>query len=131
MSNLKKVNLPRLFRSIAEKLEATPTFLSDLEKFIENYPAETTAKKELIDIDIWQLFEKGSGEFEKAMADLSIPQLIHIIRKNNLDASKLSHKWKSKEKLVELIKSRTEERKNKGAIFLGYDVQKANLLVYR
>jgi hypothetical protein len=68
------------------------------------------------------LQQQGIEGLNKVLLSLDEKQLIKIIQMNNLDTSKLSHKWKNKIKLIKLIKERAIDRTSKGDAFLDLGV---------
>src|SRR5437868_6882812 len=115
--------LAERLRMVADQIENNPTFLSQFDSFMKGISTPNSKKevKEEPFMDIWDFHAKmDKDEFLKKLNELNIGQLVKIIQKNGLDQSKLSHKWKNKEKLIELIKERILDRTNKGKIFLEY-----------
>lgn len=113
-------------RKIAIIMEKEPKFLEDLERWLEKYEA-SSKKKSIGDhdkdtpVDIFNVYSKeGKDGLASTLKALELPELRKIIISNNLDPSKLSHKWKDKEKIINLILERTAARSNKGRAFINY-----------
>jgi hypothetical protein len=111
---------------VANKLENESDFLSKLEHFLSGENKlkkndEINIKNDFI--DIWPILQQqGIEGLNKVLLSLDEKQLIKIIQMNNLDTSKLSHKWKNKIKLIKLIKERAIDRTSKGDAFLDLGV---------
>jgi hypothetical protein len=119
-----KLRIAKVLIKIGEKLESDKFFLSQLEKFVEDKKEDSLKEKleNLIDVDIFDVYSNESVEnFKEILNNLTIENLIRIIKKNNFDTSKLSHKWKDKNRLVNLIIERVKTRMEKGKTFLEYD----------
>ena len=118
--------ISRLLILVANKLENESDFLSKLEHFLSGENKlkkndEINIKNDFI--DIWPILQQqGIEGLNKVLLSLDEKQLIKIIQMNNLDTSKLSHKWKNKIKLIKLIKERAIDRTSKGDAFLDLGV---------
>jgi hypothetical protein len=129
MSKEKMEQLSKSLRIIANLIERKPDFLNELEKWLYEYDksdkstgANRSERKEYL--NIFELYSKGGrGALLNELKSLSDAALREIIMKNNLDPSKLSHKWKNRENLIELILDRTAGRANRGRVFLDYGIK--------
>lgn len=124
MSRSKINRISKVLRAIADNLDENPDFLKQLEDFVKTKEAAIPGKPKnsnVVSIDIWATHSQdGNNELRRKLEELSVPQLIKIIQENALDPSKLSHKWKTKNKLLSLIMDRVMDRVNKGKIFYEY-----------
>ena len=64
--------------------------------------------------------DRGQDGFRKWLESQSIEHLKAIISEHRLDATGNARKWKTKEKLVELIIDRVESRAKQGGVFRRY-----------
>jgi hypothetical protein len=64
--------------------------------------------------------DRGQEGFRNWLDSQSIEQLKAIISEHRLDATGNARKWKTKEKLVELIIDRVESRAKQGGVFRRY-----------
>lgn len=83
---------------------------------------ETTVKK--VDPEkynpIPEMYKKGRATVEKALNTLDIDELKVVIRKNGMDGSGRTRKWKTKERLVNFILDMAESRAYQGDVFRNY-----------
>lgn len=122
MSKNKYSKVSELLKIIAYQIESNPKFISEIESFLRSYE-----NREIKDVstepilDVWSIHtELGIEGLVQKLNELPIGQLVKIIQKNSFDQSKLSYKWKNKDKLVQLIHDRILDRTTKGNIFLNY-----------
>lgn len=117
-----KKRIAKALKKIGEKLEKDEIFLSELEKFLclNNGRVNRKAEKD-VDINVFEIFNKQGEELlRNNLQKLAIKHLIKIIQKNNFDTSKLSYKWKDKDKIIDLIVERLKTMMEKGKSFLEY-----------
>lgn len=126
MSKSEIKSVSQSLKRMATLIEKDPKFLAELEKWLNKYEisnekrGERTYKDDsLIDaIDVYA--NVGLDGLRLALDKLEIPELRKIIMQTNLDPSKLSHKWKDKEKMIKLILERIAARATKGNAFMNY-----------
>ena len=68
-------------------------------------------------LDPFELFAEGEQRLRRALEDLKIDQLKDIVSEHAMDSSKLALKWRSPERLVDLIVSTVRARIEKGDAF--------------
>ena len=113
-----------LLRSIAIKIEKNPEFLNDLNLTIEEVPTPKKKKRKSkgTEINIFEIYsDKGKDGLILELEKLSVSQLKDIIRQNGFDPTKLSEKWRKKDRLIDLIVSKVKSRSEKGQVFKDYD----------
>jgi hypothetical protein len=113
-----------LLRLIAEEIERHPELLKDLNLTMEEVPIAEKKKKTstVVEMNVFEIYsEKGEEGLKSELEKLSIPQLNYIIRQNVFDPTKLSQKWKKKDKLIDLIVNKVKSRTEKGRVFMDYD----------
>ncbi len=114
----------KLLRFIAKKIERNPEILNDLNLDIEELPkpVKKRSRSNVIEINVFEIYtKKGEDGLIQELEKLSISQLKHIIRQNGFDPSKLSVKWKKKDRLLNLIVNKVKSRSEKGQVFKNYD----------
>jgi len=127
MCNDKKIiakKVANLLRLIAKKIEENPQILDDLHLTIKEVPTPKKKKRKSrsIGINIFEIYsEKGENGLIIELQKLSVPQLKNIIRQNGFDPTKLSEKWRKKDRLIDLIVNKVKSRSEKGRVFKGYD----------
>lgn len=62
---------------------------------------------------------EGENVLLGKLNDLEIPELIAIIKKYGFDKTRKSYKWKTKEKIVKLIKDKVCSSSKRGDVFSG------------
>ena len=126
MSKSESKRISHLLKEIATLMERDPNFLSELNQWVDNYEVSGVKRgandhKPPLSMDVFETFSRiGKKGLESTLNELEIPELRRIIMSNNLDPSKLSHKWKDKEKMVKLVVDRVSARASKGSAFMNY-----------
>ena len=69
-------------------------------------------------IDPFVLYQKGEGELLETLQRLDIERLKDIIAHNGMDRAKLAMRWKTKPRLVSLIRDTVKTRAHKGEAFM-------------
>lgn len=126
MSKSQIKSVSQSLKRIATLIEKDPKFLAELEKWLNRYEISNVKRGErtykdapLIDaIDVYN--NLGSDGLRFALDKLEISELRKIIMQNSLDPSKLSNKWKNKEKMINFILERIAARNSKGNAFMNY-----------
>jgi len=68
-------------------------------------------------LDPFEAFEKGEEQLRAALEALDIEQLKDVVAEHGMDRSRLALKWKSPERLIDLIVSTVKSRASKGSAF--------------
>lgn len=118
----KAKKLANFLKIFAKKLVEHPEILADLELAAEDIPnirqKRDRGKKISVDFDIYEIFSNGGESVLREKLDsLDIEILRQIIGQNSLDSSKLSRKWRKKERLINLIVEKVLVRSEKGHAF--------------
>jgi hypothetical protein len=114
-----------LFEEILREIENDPELRERLERVIglevSNAPVKTKGsanRRQPGLINPFQQFQSaGEGRLREILLKMNADQLKDIISEHALDGSRLAAKWKSIDKLVELIVSATRRRTEKGDVF--------------
>lgn len=118
----KAKKLANILKILAKKVVENPNLLADLDLAAEDIPDIKPKKKQekniLIDFNIYQIFSNGGEKALREKLDpFDITVLRQIISQNSLDSSRLSRKWRKKEKLINLIVEKVAARSEKGNAF--------------
>ena len=119
--------ISKVLRRIATLVEDDPHFLHELDLWLKHYSDSANTAREvgtstLPRVNVFEVYSTGGmKELDNILEQQDVVSLRKIIQNSNLDPSKLSHKWKDKERLVRLIKERVSSRANKGDVFMHYD----------
>ena len=68
-------------------------------------------------VDPLTLMEQGEDTLRRALDPLHLEQLKDIVAEHGMDTSKLALKWKSRDRLAELIVSTVRDRLTRGDVF--------------
>lgn len=68
-------------------------------------------------VDPLALMEQGEDTLRRALDPLNVEQLKDIVAEHGMDTSKLALKWKSRDRLAELIVSTVRDRLARGDVF--------------
>jgi hypothetical protein len=118
--------LRRLFDEIIAEAERRPDFahrlaaaLSDPSPTSGIEPPKRTRRNRRAPgvLDPFELFARGEQPLRHALEGLNIDQLKDIVSEHAMDSSKLALKWRSPERLVNLIVSTVRARVEKGDAF--------------
>lgn len=114
--------LQRLVDLLADEAERNPAFAEALAELFISPPTSTRSKsKEEPILDPFSTFQaKGKEGLRASLNGLSIEQLRSIVRQHRFDPSRLSDKWKSRERFIEVICERVEARSRQGDAFRHY-----------
>ena len=69
--------------------------------------------------DPMEAFRQRPDDLRKRLMDLDLEQLKDIVAEHGMDRAKLAMKWKSKDRLVDLIMTTVKSRATKGDAFRG------------
>ncbi len=119
--NLRKTLL-RLADLLADEAEHNPTFAEALAKLFGASRTSTRPKpKEESIFDPFLTFQtRGKEGLRASLSGLNIEQLRSIVRQHRFDPSRLSDKWKNRERFIEVICERVEARNRQGDAFRHY-----------
>jgi uncharacterized coiled-coil protein SlyX len=82
-------------------------------------PKKRTRRKPAV-VDVFGVYEAGGeAELRRALQPLTVDQLKDVIAQHRMDRSQLAMKWRTPDKLADLIVSQTVKRAHKGEAFMG------------
>jgi predicted metal-dependent TIM-barrel fold hydrolase len=108
----------------AKKDSELKALLVELSELVsdENTSGKRTRVKVEVDINPISLAaNEGIDRLVEELEKLEIEQLVAVIKKYGLDKTRKSYKWKTKEKLVSLIKDKVSASSTRGDVFFGGD----------
>lgn len=120
-----KATLRKLTELIVQEAERNQDFarqLTDVLGLTQNeIPSREKRGLQDVEVDPFEaLREKGADGFRGWLNSLSIDALRSIVRQHRLDSSRLSDRWKTKERFVDLICERVNARSRHGESFRHY-----------
>ncbi|OAV74043.1 hypothetical protein Barb7_02515 [Bacteroidales bacterium Barb7] len=119
MQGTETARIEEVLSKISSKIH-DEDFLAKLERFLQDKKEKSNTVPESV-MNVFSVYtSEGKEGLRSKLESFDVKQLTTIIRKNALDPSGLSHRWKTKDKLVSLIVSRTSGRMEKGKVFLEY-----------
>ena len=120
--------LKELFRTIVAEAERNPAFRQELEKVFggarpkaEEAQAHKRPKnrRTAAAVNPYEAIKQGEQSLVSQLQSLNIEQLKDVVSEFAIDSSKLALKWKSRERLIDLIVLTTKGRLEKGDAFRG------------
>jgi hypothetical protein len=113
-----------ILRILAGNIEENPELLKDIGLNLVDVPVKkrkTKAEELSVEFDIFEVFAQGGEQaLRQKLNPLELRTLKRIIAQHGFDSSKLAEKWRTKERLVNLIIDRVTARSDKGRIFKEY-----------
>ena len=121
--------LRRLANAIADQAAANPEFDAEIRLILDQSPQDAlrnrpdrsvSMKTKDIVHDPFEAWEQKREDFPAWLETLSVSELRAIVRTNGFDPARLSDRWRSKGRFIDLISRRVESRKSQGDVFLRY-----------
>lgn len=113
----------RFLRRLARHIEENPESLKGMEIATHDIPKLTKgrSKAKKLDFDLFQILSEGGEDgLRRKLEPLGLHDLKGIISKHGFDTSKLAEKWRTKDRLINLIVDRAKARSDKGNVFKAY-----------
>ena len=111
----------RLFEEIIREAERRPEFgrrLADAIGGLSSPPKGKRRNRRTPGVlDPFEVFGRGEPTLRDALQGLSVDQLKDIVSQHAMDSSKLALKWRTPERLIELIVTTVRSRIEKGDAF--------------
>lgn len=122
MAKTDKIRIAKILSIISKRIISDKSFLSELECFLlKTNEKPSTNQNDLENIDIFSKFiNEGKDSLLLKLQEYNVDELITIIKRYKLDASKLSYKWKKKDRLINFIIDQIVGKMEKGESFLEY-----------
>lgn len=115
--------LKEIFNEVLKEVHANPDLSFRLGKTIEKYapgtgkPSVRTHRRKPGVFDPIVVHRENPDKLKLRLKELDIEELKDIIAEQGMDRSKLAMKWRTKERLINLIITTTESRVRKGDAF--------------
>jgi hypothetical protein len=108
-------------QEIRAEAAKNPEFAKRLARALDSVPSEPRAKRPHrrapAAIDPFDLYRQGDDALRKALDKLDLEQLKDVVAEHGMDSMRLALKWKSKDRLIELIATTIAERSRRGDAF--------------
>jgi|GEM_PF-1148113 len=129
--NMLKKKLESLAKLLGDEAERNPRFREQLQAILERstYTVEhprrikTEAPETPDPFDAFRTM--GPEKFRAHLGEMRLETLRQIVRHHRLDPSRLSERWKSKDRFVDIICQRVEARAKQGEVFRDYSTSKS------
>lgn len=110
-------------RVVATSIEQHPELVNDLD--FSDRIVSPKRKRRLpyppIDFDVFEVYAtQGDEGLAEKLDGLDVMGLKRIVAMHGFDQSKLAEKWRSKQRLINLILDRVAARNDKGKVFKNY-----------
>lgn len=115
--------LKEVFNEVLKEVHANPDLNSRLGKIIEKYtpgtgkPSVRPHRRKPGAFDPMVVYRENPDKLKSQLEELNIEGLKDIIAEQGMDRSKLAMKWRTKERLINLIITTAESRVHKGDAF--------------
>jgi len=113
--------LRQLFDAILAEAEANSAFAERLSAALTDpgraRPAARSGRRKAGVIDPFALYSQGELRLREALVALDVEQLKDIVAEHGMDLSKLAMKWKTPDRLVDMIMTTVRNRSQKGDAF--------------
>jgi hypothetical protein len=117
--------LRALLAVVIDEARAKPDFAARLEAALggpevpPGQPRKRRNRRDRAVLDPYALYRDGEPVLRSRLDELSVEQLKDIVAEHGMDGAKLALKWKSADRLIELIVVSVASRSRKGDVFRG------------
>ena len=117
--------LRALIAEVVEEARRNPDFSARLEQALggasttRSAPARRRNRRDSAPFDPFVAYQDGEQALRARLDQLDVEQLKDIVAENGMDGAKLAMKWKSADRLIELIVASVASRSRKGDVFRG------------
>lgn len=114
--------LRELFQRVVDEAEANPQFAAVLKAEFgtrrkRGKGGGTSGRRARGVIDPFAVRKDGEQALRDGLNELTVEQLKDIVAEHGMDPGKLAMKWKTPERLIDLIVETVERRRTKGSAF--------------
>lgn len=111
--------LEALFEEIVREAKENPEFASRLEESLQPKvaPRRRGGRRPPGVLDPFAVHAEGEGRLRARLAALEIDQLKDIVAEHGMDKARLALKWRTPDRLIDLIVSTVQARLEKGDAF--------------
>lgn len=117
--------LRALVAEIVNETRRNPDFAMRVEEALGGGPPKTRQasrrrnRRDPAPLDPFRLYQDGEAALRARLDQLDVEQLKDVVAEHGMDGAKLAMKWKSADRLIELIVSSVASRSRKGDVFRG------------
>ncbi len=118
--------LRALAAEVIGEAKRNPEFAARLEAALGNSPVESVQspgrrrnRRDPAPFDPFEAFQAGEKPLRARLEALDVEQLKDMVAEHGMDSAKLALKWKSADRLIELIVATVATRSRKGDAFRG------------
>lgn len=113
--------LKAIFELLLSEIDSNEPLRQRLIRILEGSEDQATTKKSGRRrpgrLDVMEVYRTNPDDLSRQLDELSIEELKDIIAENGMDRAKLAMKWKSKDRLIDLILNVVQSRTQKGDAF--------------
>jgi len=120
-----ETRLRALIAVVIDEARTNPDFAARVEAALggaarpAGEPARRRNRRDRAMLDPYVLYLEGESALRSRLDTLSVDQLKDIVAERGMDGAKLAMKWKSADRLIELIVASVASRSRKGDVFRG------------
>jgi hypothetical protein len=108
----------RLLNEAVAEAARDPEFGRALRRAIDNAIPKRRSRRHPAVVDVFAAYDRdGETALREVLAPLTVEQLKDVVAQHRMDRSQLALKWRSPERLIELIVAQTVSRAHKGEAF--------------
>ncbi len=116
MTNIERIEA--VFAEIVSEAKSNPEFAQRLETALSGTPRMARRRRRAPGaVDPFALFAEGEDTLRQRLNELDIEQLKDIVAEHGMDQSRLAMKWRTPDRLIELIVNMVRDRSRKGDAF--------------
>jgi hypothetical protein len=110
----------RLIEQAVAETARDPEFGRALRRAVDDAIPKRRSRRKPAAIDVFVSYGSGGeAELRHALAALTVEQLKDVVAQHRMDRAQLAMKWRTPERLIELIVAQTISRAHKGEAFKG------------
>lgn len=108
----------RLLDQAVSEAARDPEFGRALRRAVDSALPKKRSRRQPAAIDVFAAYARGGeSELREALAFLTVDQLKDVVAQHGMDRAKLAMKWRTPQRLIELIVTQTISRAHKGEAF--------------
>ena len=120
-----ELRIRALMEAVIEEVRSNPEFKQRIEQALSGGTAGTSEvrrrggsrRRNPPSLDPFALYFHGEGHLRNALSDLDIEQLKDIVAGYGMDRARLALRWRTPERLIDLIVDTVRSRAQKGDAF--------------
>lgn len=110
----------RLLEQAVAEAARDPQFGRALRTAVDKAVPKKRRRRQPPTVDVFTVYDHGGEqELRRALAALNVDELKDIVAQHRMDRAQLAMKWRTPERLIELIVNQTLTRAHKGEAFTG------------